>query len=61
VSALFNIYAECLTYSGAHSGQTTYKQSSIAAGATGSTASNTCPSGAYVSGGGYADSTDAFI
>ncbi len=60
-SGLLNIYAECLTYSGAHSSQTAYRQSSIAAGDTGSTTSNACPSGTYVSGGGYADSADAYI
>jgi hypothetical protein len=60
-SGLLNTYAECLRYSGAHSSQTSYRQSSIAAGATGGTTSNACPSGTAVSGGGYADGIDAFI
>ncbi len=60
-SGLLNIYAQCLTYSSAHSSPTTFHQSSIAAGAVGSTVSAACPSGSAVSGGGYADSEDAFI
>jgi hypothetical protein len=60
-STLFNTYAQCLTYGGAHSSQTTYRQSSVTAGATGSTASDACPSGTAVSGGGFADSIDAFV
>jgi hypothetical protein len=44
----FSFYAECLTYSGSHSSLTAYTQ------ATGHTVSNACPSGSYVSGGGFA-------
>jgi hypothetical protein len=60
-SALFNIYAECLTYANAHSSQTAYVESSVAEGVRGGTTSTACPSGTYVSGGGYRYDTQAFI
>jgi hypothetical protein len=54
-SALLNAYAECLTYRGARSSMTRIKLpgTSVAKDTTGSAASYPCPSGAYVSGGGY--------
>jgi hypothetical protein len=52
---LFNFYAECLTYSGSHSSFTSYAQ------ATGHTVSNACPSGSWVSGGGFAGSHSSIV
>jgi hypothetical protein len=52
---LFNFYAECLTYSGSHSSFTSYAQ------ATGHTVSNVCPSGSWVSGGGFAANQNSHV
>lgn len=51
----FSFYAECLTYSGSHSSLTNYAQ------ATGHTVSNACPSGSWVSGGGFAGSHSSIV
>jgi hypothetical protein len=51
----FSFYAECLTYSGSHSSLTSYTQ------ATGHTVSNACPSGSYVSGGGFAANQNSHV
>jgi hypothetical protein len=51
----FSFYAECLTYSGSHSSLTSYAQ------ATGHTVSNGCPSGSYVSGGGFAGNQNSHV
>jgi len=51
----FSFYAECLTYAGSHSSLTSYVQ------ATGHTVSNGCPSGSYVSGGGFAANQNSHV
>jgi hypothetical protein len=51
----FNFYAECLTSSGSHSSFTG------AGSGTGHAASPTCPSGSYVSGGGFASNQNSPI
>ncbi len=56
-SQLVNAYAICLTGAGTGSTQV-LKQVSIPAGSTGS-ATATCPSGTFVTGGGYASQTEA--
>jgi type II secretory pathway pseudopilin PulG len=54
-SATLNVYAECLIYSKARSSQTAYSGNvSVDDGFRGGVASKACPSGAYVSGGGFA-------
>jgi len=54
-SGQFGIYAECLTYPKAHSSQTAYgiSDTDITAGNGGRAASPPCPSGTYISGGGF--------
>ena len=52
---LFNFYAECLHYTGSHSSSTSYAQ------ATGHTVSNACPSGSWVSGGGFAANQNSHV
>jgi len=51
----FNFYAECLHYSGSHSSFTSSAQ------ATGHTVSNACPSGSWVSGGGFAANSNSHV
>jgi hypothetical protein len=51
----FNFYAECLTYSGSHSSFTG------AAQANGHSTSPACPSGSYVSGGGFAANQNSHV
>jgi hypothetical protein len=57
--ASMNGYAECLAYARAHSSQTSSGGATIADGARGGTTSPACPSGTYVSGGGYGYATEA--
>jgi hypothetical protein len=59
-SATVYTFVECLNYAGAHISQDTYQSSSITAGGTGSAAA-ACPSGTYVSGGGYRYQPQAFV
>jgi hypothetical protein len=59
-SATVYFFVECLNYARAHRSQDTSQQSSVAAGGTGSAAS-LCPSGTYVSGGGYGYQPQAFV
>jgi hypothetical protein len=54
-SSMFSVSAECLTYANAHSSFTAKGLSSrsVTPGSGGRAASPTCPSGTYVSGGGF--------
>jgi hypothetical protein len=61
VPSTITFYAECLTYTGAHSSQTPYAQSSVAAGGIDTTTSHSCASGSCVSGGGFADDEYATV
>jgi hypothetical protein len=60
-AALATIYAECLAYSRAYLAQSTNLYVTIPTGSTGSAASPTCPSGTYVSGGGFVHDEDSFV
>ncbi len=52
-SAYWLIYAECLTYRGVYGIEIASQPLHVAAGSTGSATSTACPTGMYVSGGGY--------
>jgi hypothetical protein len=60
-AALAAIYAECLAYSGAYLAQSTNLYVTIPTGSTGSAASPVCPSGTYVSGGGFVHDDESFL
>jgi hypothetical protein len=60
-AALATIYAECLAYSGAYLAQSTNLYVTIAAGSTGSAISPSCPSGSYVSSGGFLHDENSFL
>jgi hypothetical protein len=59
--ALATIYAECLAYSGAYLALSTNQEINIATGSTGSVTAPPCPSGSYLSGGGFVHDDGSFI
>jgi hypothetical protein len=60
-STLASIYAECLASSGASMKATTLSNLNVAVGGQGSALSVACPSGYYLSGGGFEDDAGAFV
>jgi hypothetical protein len=52
-SAQIYLYAECMTLENAHSSEIASAQASVGDGATGGETTGACPSGRYVSAGGY--------
>jgi hypothetical protein len=61
ISSTVDILAECLKFQNAQSSLTLYKQISIPSGAVSQVVSNPCPSGQFVSGGGFVDSQNGDV
>lgn len=53
ISSTYDVLAECLTYPNASTSLTIGKQISVSNGTSNQVTSNTCPTGQFVSGGGY--------